>query len=78
MLFCILHHPMDAKTHNIPPGELKFCFSVGVRPAHHQEKYCLDICGGCVQCLVSADLIACRLNQPVIPKLWSGLLVWLL
>jgi hypothetical protein len=21
MLFCVLHHPMDAKTHNIPPGD---------------------------------------------------------
>jgi hypothetical protein len=21
MLFCGLHHPMDAETHNIPPGE---------------------------------------------------------
>ena len=21
MLFCVLHHPMDAETHNIPPGE---------------------------------------------------------
>jgi hypothetical protein len=23
MLFCVLHHPMDAETHNISPGELK-------------------------------------------------------
>jgi len=21
MLFCVLHHPMDAKPHNIPHGE---------------------------------------------------------
>ena len=21
ILFCVLHHPMDAETHNIPPGE---------------------------------------------------------
>jgi hypothetical protein len=23
MVFCVLHHPMDAKTHIIPPGEYK-------------------------------------------------------
>ena len=35
------------------------------KPTHHQE-YCSNICGGCVQCLVSyiifvVDLVACRL-----------------
>jgi len=23
MLFCVLHHTMDAEAHNIPPGEEK-------------------------------------------------------
>jgi len=32
VLFCVLHHPMDAETHNIPPGEQKRKgFSVGIR-----------------------------------------------
>ena len=63
---------MDAEAHNISPGEQRKSSSgdqvVGrQRPAHHQEEYCSDICGGCIQCLIclifAVDLMACRLNR---------------
>ena len=62
MPFCVLHHLMGADTHNIPPGEYKISFSVGIRWLRGRSlhitrsttnaQYCSDICGGCIQCLV--------------------------
>jgi hypothetical protein len=35
MLFCVLHHPMDAETHNLPGEKFEKFFS-GQKPAHRQ------------------------------------------
>jgi hypothetical protein len=50
-MFYVLHHPMDAETHNIPPGEytLETFFSGGQvvgrqKPAYHQES-CSNLYG---------------------------------
>jgi len=59
-MFWVVQHPMDAETHNIPPGELVWrSFSVGIkwlggRSLHTTRSLLLDIFGGCVQCLVSS------------------------
>jgi hypothetical protein len=69
MLLCVLHHPMDAETHNIPPGEQKRRgFSVGIRwlggVGLHTTRSIAHIFVGvcsmsCLICMVFvADLIA--------------------
>jgi hypothetical protein len=75
MMFCVLHHPMDAETHNIPPGmekKKKRSFSVGIRwlggRILHTTRNIAQIFGGvnsmshliCMNFV--ADLLACRHN----------------
>jgi hypothetical protein len=71
LLFCVLHHPMDAETHNIPPGENVRSFSAGVRwlggRGLHTTRSIAQIFVEVVFNVSShlyslvADLIACRL-----------------
>ena len=81
-MFRVLHHPMDAETHNILPGR---SFPVGGRWLGGRNR------GQAISHLICmvlvTDLIACRLNffmsavacRPVRTlRLWSGFLVWLL
>jgi hypothetical protein len=37
MLFCVLHHPMDAEKHNIPPEDVVLCSASpnGCRDTQH-------------------------------------------